>query len=203
MMLTKEQEALITEKVAEAERKTSGEIGWAVFERCDDYASTPPRLALICILAGVIVAALCGLQSGTGYVLVALGAAAVGGGLGLIPAVRRAFTSKRKMAEEAAEQARAAFFDQNLDRTRDRNGILIFVAAFERQVVILPDDGINEKVEAGFWQPVADAVARGIRDGDAAGALSWAVWKCGDVLATEFPRQADDTDELPDGPIKG
>ena len=66
----------------------------------------------------------------------------------------------------------------------------------EHKVWILADHGINAKVPAGHWDSLVAAITAGIRQKRAANAICEAVAGIGALLATHFPVQADDRDEL-------
>ncbi len=112
------------------------------------------------------------------------------------PWLKRRFISAREMDEEVQEAAITAFFNQGLYRTRHANGILIFISVLEHKVWILADHGINAKVPAGHWDSLVAAITAGIRQKRAANAICEAVAGIGALLATHFPVQADDRDEL-------
>lgn len=113
-----------------------------------------------------------------------------------VPVIKRWFVSKKEMDEEVEEAAVTSFFNHGLYRTRDANGILLFISVFERKVWILADHGINAKVPTGQWDDIVAQVTEGVRKGDRAQAISIAVATIGDMLAAHFPIKADDTDEL-------
>ena len=112
------------------------------------------------------------------------------------PVLKRPFISRAEMTDEVEEAALTAFYRHRLAETRDRTGILLYVSVFERQVVVLADKGINEKVDRETWQQVVDIVLRGIREGRPADALCEAVTRCGELIAAQFPLRAGDRDEL-------
>ncbi len=112
------------------------------------------------------------------------------------PTLKRRFISAREMTEEVREAATTAFFTHGLYRTRDANGILIFLSMLERKVWILADQGINARVPAGHWDALVTAITTGIRQKRATEAVCEAVAAIGAILETHFPVQADDRDEL-------
>ncbi len=96
--------------------------------------------------------------------------------------------------EKAAEKA---FVRLGIARTKERNGVLLFVVPSRRKFVIIGDSGIHEKVGQEFWSRVADKVAKRFQDGDFTGGLSRGIEEVGDGLATHFPRdKAIDVDVL-------
>jgi len=62
---------------------------------------------------------------------------------------------------------------------------------------VLADRGINAKVETGTWQEIVQALSAGLKRNQACDAFCNAIARCGEILATHFPRQPDDEDELP------
>ena len=114
----------------------------------------------------------------------------------LAPVLKRPFISRWEMKDEVEEAALTAFYRHRLAETRDRTGILLYVSVFERQVVVLADKGINEKVDRETWQQVVDIVLGGIREGRTADALCEAVTRCGGLIAAKFPVRTGDRDEL-------
>jgi putative membrane protein len=111
--------------------------------------------------------------------------------------LRRWLASPQLMRRRSKARAAAAFLEAEVFDTQDRTGILLFLALFERQVVVLGDSGIDAKVEPGVWDEVARAIAAGMRDGKPAAAIVTGVRRCGEILARSgVARRADDRDEL-------
>jgi putative membrane protein len=115
-----------------------------------------------------------------------------------IPALRRHVIPAAVARRRAGLLARAQFLAQGLHRTRERTGVLLFVAVEERYVEIIADEGINARVPPGAWQSIVDAFVAKVRAGDVAGGFVGAVTACGELLAEHFPCEPDDVDELPD-----
>ena len=110
--------------------------------------------------------------------------------------LKRVFISDREIDEEVQEAALTAFFKEELYRTRDETGILIFISVFEHRVWVLADRGINAKVDKGQWDSVVAHIVSGIKNGHQADAICDAVREVGEVLAEHFPVREDDVDEL-------
>jgi putative membrane protein len=101
----------------------------------------------------------------------------------------------------ALRRAEAAFLEEQVFRTRDRTGILVFLALYEHRAVILADQGIHRAVPSGLWQELVDELVAGVAAGEAARALERTVRRCGEVLVEHrVARQPDDRDELDDRP---
>jgi uncharacterized membrane protein len=74
------------------------------------------------------------------------------------------------------------------------------VTLFEHQVVLLPDDGIGERVETRAWDAISEELAQGIRSGAPARALIRAVERCASLLSERGVAPTDSTDELSNEP---
>ena len=112
------------------------------------------------------------------------------------PALARLFITSAEMEVEVEEEATKCFFTENLYKTKDDNGILLFISVFEKKAWILADSGINEQIEQGEWQEVMDTLTAQIRSNNRGEARCEAVESIGIMLKEHFPYQRDDTDEL-------
>jgi putative membrane protein len=112
------------------------------------------------------------------------------------PALKRRFISLREIDAEVEEAAINTFFRQGLYRTRDATGVLLFISVFEHKVWLLADQGIHEKVPRDEWDALMVQITRGIREGHRTDAICGAIQTIGQRLESHFPVKADDTDEL-------
>ena len=119
----------------------------------------------------------------------------------LWPGLQRALIGREALERRAEARAAEAFLAEEVFATRARNGILIFMALFEHEVVILADEGIHHAAPAGTWQSVADDVADKMRAGHPRDAVLNAIAQCGELLHTYAGvRPEDDVNELSDRP---
>ncbi len=112
------------------------------------------------------------------------------------PALKRLFISRREIDEEVEEAAVSGFFRKGLYRTRDANGVLLFISVFEHKVWLLADKGIHEKVPQEEWNQLVGRITRGIRNGQRAEAICSAIQDIGGLLQIHFPIKLGDTNEL-------
>ncbi len=96
------------------------------------------------------------------------------------------------------EAARKQFVRLGMTNTRERNGVLILVAPRAQKFAVIGDEGIHEKCGAAFWQQLTRAMESHFRAENFTDALLHAIAQTGELLATHFPRRADDRNELPD-----
>jgi putative membrane protein len=100
------------------------------------------------------------------------------------------------MEEEVREAAITAFFSEKLYKTKDENGILLFISVFERKVWILADSGINAKIDQERWLGLVELMTKGIKEDRQSEAICEAIRQVGDILKEHFPIQPDDNNEL-------
>ena len=191
--------------VGGAERRTSGEIVPYVVGASDDYLETGWRGATLGALLGALAAALvhelAGLWGGwfAAWVVAPPLAGAAAGFLAAtyLQPVRRLFIDVSTVDRNVRRRAEQAFLHEELFRTRDRTGILVFLSLFERRVVVLADSGISAVVAQKEWDAIVADLVVGIRAGHAAQALVEGITACGAVLERHGVEiRPDDRDEL-------
>ena len=85
-----------------------------------------------------------------------------------------------------------------LNKTKLRNGVLIYLAVKDHKFAIVGDEGINKVVEADFWNDMKDLMLSHFKEGRFADGLEQGIMRCGEKLKTYFPYQSDDINEIPD-----
>ena len=195
---TQAEQERIRQAVIAAESKTSGEIVPMIVTSSARYT----EIELFGVVTGLFLGMLLGWiwhdpwESYHLNLWPVIGAT-VGFLVARIPGVKRRLASKTRIAEAVNDRCLAAFTEHGLHYTRDHTGILILVSLLEHRVEVLADRGINEKVPPGTWNEIVRTLTAGLKSGRACEAFCKAVERCGEILATHFPRQADDRDELP------
>jgi putative membrane protein len=112
------------------------------------------------------------------------------------PWLKRLFLSRKQIDEEVEEAALAAFFTEKLYKTREGNGILLFISLLERKVWVLADSGINHRIEPRQWDHIVTLITDGIREKRQCEAICAAILETGKILKTHFPARKNDRDEL-------
>ncbi|HEX7584908.1 MAG TPA: TPM domain-containing protein [Prolixibacteraceae bacterium] len=95
---------------------------------------------------------------------------------------------------------RAAYVFEKLDmhKTAQRNGVLLYLAVYDRKFAILGDGGINQLVPDNFWDVIKETMLGYFKDGKFADGLSKGILMAGEQLKANFPYQSDDVNELSD-----
>lgn len=102
-------------------------------------------------------------------------------------------------ADDAVQaRARDVFRRLGLDRTRERNAVLIYLALEDRRLAVVGDEGVHARVGDAYWARVRDVMVEHLRRGGLREALAAAIETVGETLRRHFPRRPDDRNELPD-----
>ena len=199
-VLNEEDQRVVREAIAGAEKKTVGEILPVVVERSDPHPGANWLAALCCVLIGsALTAAWLPWGSPALVLLLQLGMGAVGYGLAaLLPGFKRLFISGNRATSVAEEQAFQEFYANGLHKTEAATGVLIFVSLLEHRVVVLADAGINDKAGDGFWAETDAVILKGIADGSLRDGLVAGIDRAGECLAEFFPWVEGDRNEIPD-----
>jgi putative membrane protein len=198
-LLTDEDKKVISEVIRKAEAGTSGEIVFAVADASARYHHELLQAAIVgmCAAAAAYLAVpvdhTIGIMLWTQIVSFAIFYAV----LPHLP-LRRRFIPSRELDARVHEAAFLEFYSSGLFRTRESNGVLIYLSLFERRVVVIGDQGIHEKMGNPHWDEVRDLIIDGIRQARAREGICAAIESCGRALAQHFPHRADDVNELPD-----
>ncbi|WP_454916950.1 TPM domain-containing protein [Xanthobacter sediminis] len=105
-----------------------------------------------------------------------------------------------RLALKAAARSAAieAFLAHGVSQTDGRTGLLIFVAARERLVEVVADEGVQTPVGPVAWAEICDVVSRQARQGTLGDGLVASVRKAGELLSGPLPPRPGDVNELTD-----
>jgi putative membrane protein len=196
-MIGAEERERLAEAIRDAEAQTAGEIVVVIARQASGYHSVPILWALLAALAApwplIWITTLGASRIAMIQLVVALALSI------LLSAPKRRYALvpgfvKRARAHAAASREFAA---RGLTRTRERTGVLIFVAAAEHYAEILADTGIADRVDEKVWRDAVGDLIDAIRAGRPADGLIAAVRHVGDILAEHVPPRLDESDELP------
>lgn len=197
----------IRRAVEEVERQAAAEVVPVVVGAAGTYPQAAWRGAALGALAAPLVVALLHRLVelwGVPWELQLLLPPALGAAVGfllpsLFPPLARLLLFREELETQARERAEHAFLTEEVFATRERTGMLILVALFERQVVVLGDKGIAARIPQERWRAIADGVAQGIRKGKPGEALAWGIRQCGVLLQEAgIARKPGDVNELAD-----
>ncbi len=226
-MLSAIEEDRIAAAVAKAEAATSGEIVVVLAREVSRYRevplawaagltlSVPPFLFALGVRPAASLVADLWTLGQVGATEKALGAAISFYALGQIvlfaavyllvsiPAVRRRLTPGVLRKHRVQQAAHHQFISVSNRAVESETGVLIFVALDDRQVQILADAGIHQKVGDPVWNRAVGAIAAAMKGGqDPTSGIVQAVEICGAALAEHFPAAGPRTPVFPNRPLE-
>ena len=115
----------------------------------------------------------------------------------------RVFLQRGEFEEDALGRAQKKFLQLGMQKTQERNGVLIFIAPRAQKFAVIGDEGIHQKCGEQFWQELIAKMRRHFQQEDFTEALVEAIESTGQLLAQHFPKTAASQNELPDDVIEG
>ena len=111
----------------------------------------------------------------------------------------RVFIESKLSAFDAVASAKAVFVKNKMNETKDRNGVLIYIAVKDRKLAIYGDQGIHLKVGVDFWEKEVTAMVADFKSAHYVQGLVKVIKEVGDALQLHFPYdRISDTNELSD-----
>jgi putative membrane protein len=165
--------------IAEAELQTNAQIVLATVKRSDNYAEIPWKaFAFGSSIAGLVVFLLdlvkvwemgtlilfpvsIILATGTLFVFLTI----------LFQGFARLFLSDGRRETETMQYAESLFHSRELFATVDRRGILLLISQFERQVIILPDRGIRDRLSIEVMDDIISKMTQYLRKDEVRNAM--------------------------------
>ncbi len=90
-----------------------------------------------------------------------------------------------------------------MQHTKERNGVLIYLAMDSRHFAVFGDEGIHQKMGFQFWTNEAATFKTALGNGDIVGGICQVALDIGETLKAYFPHPPDKKNELPDKPVYG
>jgi uncharacterized membrane protein len=109
----------------------------------------------------------------------------------------RVFVTRRE-PEDPIAAAQHQFTHLEMEKTKERNGVLIFVAPRVRKFAVIGDAGVHAKCGDSFWKEVADEMTGHFKQEGFTEGIVHGITKAGELLARHFPRRPGDKNQLPD-----
>ena len=110
----------------------------------------------------------------------------------------RVYIQRGKLNTDPLISAQKKFHRLGMQKTRERNAVLIWVAPRARKFAVVGDIAIHEKCGEEFWNRVVTAMHHCFRQHKFTEGIRGAITVIGDMLAQHFPRTPTSSNELPD-----
>ncbi len=116
------------------------------------------------------------------------------------PMLRRLLTTQKRRLAQVSLSAEAAFRQEGVGATRERNGLLLYFSLLERNVEILPDVGVEGRVEPAEWHKIRHKLLSEKGLSSFKVGVIPALTACGETLSSVFPPAPQNPDEIPNRP---
>jgi uncharacterized membrane protein len=110
----------------------------------------------------------------------------------------RVFLQRGKFEEDAIERAQKKFLQLGMQKTAERNAVLIFVAPRAQKFAVIGDEGVHQKCGEQFWRQLVARMREHFLREDFTQALLEAITATGELLARYFPKTGAAPNELSD-----
>lgn len=193
--------------VLKAESTTSGEIVPIIYNKCCNTSWVFPLVFLILLVIWQFIQEnYFPINSWDGNLMVQVALpllliSVLSLFLGNILIIQRFFISKRRREKNVEDRAELEFYRLVSSKTKNKIGILLFVSLMERYSVVLADESISSKLPPETWNEVLKLLNSKMNSKELAKGFVPAIEKCGELLASRFPRDPQDTNELANYPI--
>jgi uncharacterized membrane protein len=114
----------------------------------------------------------------------------------------RVFIQRGKLTADPLPVAQKKFQQLGMHKTRERNGVLIFVAPRAHKFAVVGDQAVHEKCGEQFWQRIVERMRTHFQREKFSSALTDAIEDVGKLLAAHFPKSTANANELPDDVIE-
>jgi len=116
----------------------------------------------------------------------------------------RLFVESKCSYMDAIDRAAELFFKLQMEKTDDRNAVLIYIAMDDHQLAVFGDEGIHKKVGNEYWSTEVKKMITNFNRNNYAEGISEVVNDIGEALTKHFPYNNDtDKNELPDDIVFG
>jgi putative membrane protein len=197
-------------RVEEVETRTGAQIVLAVVERSDAYPELPWKaFALGAAVAGLLVTLQDMMHPEWISAFVVLFAVVLTLTAGITsallcvyaPLFARLFLDRHRASAEVRQYASALFLSREMFATSTRTGILLLVSLFERQVVVLPDKGLAQRLSKDSLQMIIACMTTALKKGQVERALENGLDSLKDILASTATGESREN-ELPNSVIE-
>lgn len=94
------------------------------------------------------------------------------------------------------EEAKKVFEALEMHKTKERNGVLLFLRLRKHEIAVIGDEGIHQYVGDEFWTAIKDEIIDHIHSHNLTEGLIRGIQLVGKQLSKHFPPGADNKNEL-------
>ena len=116
----------------------------------------------------------------------------------------RIFMESRNPLVSTMDRAMSVFFELQMEKTQQRNAVLLYIAVKDKEVALYGDEGIHQQVGDEFWNQQVRQMILLFKENNLADGIVKCMAEVGNALIDKFPYQVGiDKNELPDEIVFG
>ena len=191
----------ISQAIFEAEKKTQGEIVPMIVRSSSTGFLAPWVGALVWLVFLLFLESLAP-QFFSGFDRVWILPTAFLAGMLVLrrPRVRlmlhRYLTHPYDRHSQVLARAELEFHRGRYERTTEHSSILIFVSLLEKDVVVLADEGVAQRVPSETWRQVVQEMVLSLKSNQVAAGWVKAIHKAGEILSENFPAEGHQINQI-------
>lgn len=116
----------------------------------------------------------------------------------------RVYVESRCRFVDPVDRAVELFYGLKMDKTGQRNGVILYIAVKDHQLAVYGDEGIHQKVGEDFWKTKVQHILSEFNAAHYVDGIEQVIREIGIALCEHFPYIAEsDKNELPDEIVFG
>jgi uncharacterized membrane protein len=116
----------------------------------------------------------------------------------------RVYVETKNPYVDPMDRAAEVFYNLKMDKTDERNAVLLYIATRHRELALFGDEGIYNATVKGYWQAAVRNMLNEFDGDDITGGMVQCIHTIGQVLKDKFPyNKLEDKNELPDEIVFG
>lgn len=201
-MRFKQTDSILIEKAVEGlEKRSAAEIVVVVDAKAGQYRDLEFLVTLFFVFLGLLINVLVPWEIGAWLLLFdTIVIALIGYFFMNLSGAAKLFSSKKRIDDFVDKAACAAFTKYKVHSTKERTGVLIYLAVFENRVQIIADSAIHTFLPKDTWDWWEKGVEEITSNNDSCKALIEHLERLGERLECYLPIRDSDANELPNSP---
>ena len=116
----------------------------------------------------------------------------------------RVYIESRCRFVDPVDRAIELFYGLKMEKTEQRNAVIVYIAMKDRQLAVFGDEGIHQRVGSDYWNRLVREMLVSFNSNNYGVGIAECVIQIGDALKSNFPYDSDtDRNELPDEIVFG
>ncbi len=116
----------------------------------------------------------------------------------------RIYVESKNAYVDPMDRAAEVFYNLKMDKTQDRNAVLLYVAFKDKQLALFGDEGIYKATGATYWNEAVKNILTLFKNQHICNGIVNCITQIGATLTEKFPYQSTtDKNELPDEIVFG